>query len=56
MVMTNLWVMAAGSGESLEEMLQPDVIGQFLSEIPEKALRLGARVLRAALFSWWAAS
>ena len=50
MVMTNLWVMAAGSGESLEEMLQPDVIGQFLSEIPEKALRLGARVLLAALF------
>ena len=48
--MTNLWVMAAGSGESLEEMLQPDVIGQFLSEIPEKALRLGARVLLAALF------
>ena len=42
--------MAAGSGESLEEMLQPDVIGQFLSEIPEKALRLGARVLLAALF------
>ena len=50
MVMTNLWVMAAGSGESLEEMLQPDVIGQFLAEIPEKALRLGARVLLAALF------
>ncbi|MCI8461886.1 MAG: mechanosensitive ion channel [Lachnospiraceae bacterium] len=42
--------MAAGSGESLEEMLQPDVIGQFLAEIPEKALRLGARVLLAALF------
>lgn len=50
MLLTNLWIMAAESGEALEEMLQPDVIGQFLAEIPEKALRLGARVLLAALF------
>lgn len=50
MLLTNLWIMAAGSGEKLEDMLQPGVIGQFLAEIPEKALRLGARVLLAALF------
>jgi len=35
--------------EIIEEIKQPGVVGSFLSELPEKALRLGARVLLAML-------
>lgn len=36
--------------EGLEERMQPDVIKEFMSQLPEKALNFGVRILLAVVF------
>ncbi len=46
--MTNICLLTSLNVEDIiEEIKQPGVVGRFFAELPEKALRLGARVLLA---------